>query len=61
MQMHMMYLLFLFLSGSSSGGGGDDVNKGKSHYSSECMLSKLHIGMLLHRHSIYIQTKFLLF
>jgi hypothetical protein len=25
------------------------------------MLSKLHIGVLLHRHSIYMQTKFLLF
>jgi hypothetical protein len=25
------------------------------------MLSKLHIGVLLHRHSIYIQTEFLLF
>jgi len=45
-------------SSSSRGGGG---NKGKSHYSSECMLSKLHIGVLLHRHSIYIPTKFLLF
>ena len=49
-------------SGSSGSGGGDnDENKGKSHYSCECMLSKLHIGVILHRHSIYIQTKFLLF
>ena len=53
---------FYFLGGGSSGGGGgDDGNKSKSHYSCECMLSKLHIGVLLHRHSIYIQTTFLLF
>ena len=47
--------------GSTGGGGGGGGNKGKSHYSSEGMLSKLHIGMLLYRHSIYIQIKFLLF
>jgi hypothetical protein len=57
---------FFYFSGggSSDRGGGDDGDgeyKGKSHYSSECMLNKLHIGALLHRHSIYIQTKFLLF
>lgn len=62
MQMHMMYQYLYFSGGSSdSGGDGDGENKGKYHYSSMCILSKLHIGVLLHRHSIYIPTKFLLF
>ena len=52
-------IFFNFSDGGSSGGGdGDGGNKGTSHYNSECML---HIGGLLHRHSIYMQTKFLLF
>jgi hypothetical protein len=55
-------IFFYFSDGGSSGcGGSDGGNKGTSHYSSERMLCKLHIGVLLHRHSIYIQTKFLLF
>jgi len=61
MQMHMMYPFFYFSAGSIGSSDGDDEKKCKSHYSSMCMLSKLQIGVLHHRHSIYIPTKFLLF
>jgi hypothetical protein len=62
MQMPMMYHFFYFSGGDRSGrGGGDGENIGKSHYSSMCILSKLHIRVVLHHHSICIPTNFLLF